>query len=1008
MEPGQSFDRYVLFDDLKPRSSPRPAASPARTFLALDRESGEVVVVQATAADQDSADLFLENCQRARSADMAGTPTLLAAGYHSGQGFVTHQWMAGVSFREILQVVAPQEELARVLAVEATRCLAQLHGHELVHADLHPENFLLCTDGKLFLVGHMPRPLGRPASTYDDTLEVARYMAPEILDGVPPSSSSDVFSMGLVAFELFAGQRLLRRSSAAELRMDLEILAPSLEVLLAKNAALTPSVRSVLTRCLRVDPSERFKGGADLLEELIGQAPMAQAEPRESFLRGLISQVPPQVTRQIYLRVREGVEDRKLVRVISELWRYASLVPRSDRTRARSGYLATMEALWLCLLHGAGDAQDRVRAGAAAYLLHRLARTWGSRSLRLLATELCYRFTDDGSRLRELLGDPPIPEAKARKLADRFRANLETQPRSEKALLGLTIFTPGLDIQQDETLGALKARVLSRHELYRPALFYRCRDILDQTDATEVLGDVSTLLRQVRAAAGEPVEPLPASDGFDFDAVVAKAHEARRERLESSSERLAESRDVESDTDSSASFDLPTPGTLPDLAALRLAAGLDPDSSAPSLDPASVEPVDSQLSRPMNDARELFEEGQVLAEGGDLAGAAAAFHELLGSGVLQREFYYSRVCTEVRGLLWQFLRRPGTPERAAIHALWALAVEADLTTLLPLSEFLLGEAYASIAHDDAAIAEVERMVALRPGSFLLRQVAAGQALARQENFRWAEHLVAAARDRLEMRDLLNAAKLLMAARSAAVLPELEEAHGRMISLAEQIAEAGGALNELRRRLQNEDAPARAYAAIAELARRFPSHEPTLEELARRARAAGYGSQAGDVLMDLGRARMLRGDHAGARSCFRQVLESELENDEALLYLTSLRSHEGELPEDLDLVRPTILAAEGLYEAGIHRALQALDGTARDVALRELLIEMSLASGRDPSRHRVGLAILALGAGDRDRCRELCDQAFAEAEDPRQLVEILLRVPKIDMVYSRVELAQRRG
>jgi serine/threonine protein kinase len=425
MEPGDSFDRYVLFADLKPPSLPRAPEASTRTFLALDGESGEVVALQASLADESSAAVFLENTQRARAVELHGNPTLLSAGYRDGYAFVTHQWISGVSFREILEVVAPREELARVLAVETTRCLSQLHGNELVHADLHPDNLLLRSDGKLFLVGYMPRPVGSPATTVDEAAEAARYVAPEVLDGSPPSATSDVFSTGLVCFELFAGQRLLRSSSQMETRMDLEILAPSLDSLLERSSALTSGTRSVLAR-----------SGAELLDELLGQAPVPQAKPRDNILRGLMSQVPPQVTRQIYLRIQGAVEDQDLLRAVSELWRYASLVPRNDRTRARSGYLATMDVLWLCLLRGAGDKRDRVVAGAAAYMLYRLARTWGSKSLKRLAIQLCYRFTAEGNRLRELIDDPPVDESSGRELALAFRRDLETQPRSEKALLG--------------------------------------------------------------------------------------------------------------------------------------------------------------------------------------------------------------------------------------------------------------------------------------------------------------------------------------------------------------------------------------------------------------------------------------------------------------------------------------------------------------------------------------------------------------------------------------------
>jgi tetratricopeptide (TPR) repeat protein len=518
----------------------------------------------------------------------------------------------------------------------------------------------------------------------------------------------------------------------------------------------------------------------------------------------------------------------------------------------------------------------------------------------------------------------------------------------------------------------LKARVLAHHHLFRPALFYRCRDLLEQAGAADVLQDVNGLLGQVRAAErGElpPYQPVP--EGPEEVAIPQDLPEG-----------------VEAD--SSGSFDLPTMDGLSGLDALRVAEAVERGASNPSTRPLEGAVVEVPVSASMSEALALFEDGQACSGAGDLVASAAAFQELLGSGDTVREFYYSRVCSEVRTLLWQFLLRSGPSDRAGIRALWGLAVSSRLETLLPICEYLLAVTYADSKDDDQTLEEVEGMVTLRPESFLVRQLAADKALALGNEQRWAEHLVAAAEARLEKLDLITAARLLMAARGTATTPEIEAAHARMLGLGEQVAGASEALAKLLERLEREEDPSRAYIATTELAESFPSHEPTLEELARRARTAGFGSRASDVLMALGRVRLLREDLTGARASFRQVLETEFENDEALIYLTSLRG------------------IDELFDAGIHRALQALNGSERDVALREQLIGMCKGAGRDPSRHRVGLAILLLGKGDREGCRELCELAFEESDTPWQLVEVLVRVPNINSVYTRVELAQRRS
>src|SRR5690606_6301693 len=98
----------------------------------------------------------------------------------------------------------------------------------------------------LSIAGYFPAPLGGPTSGTAPDRAVPRYAAPEVLDGAPPSAASDVFSLGLVAFELFTGRRLLETQSSASARQDLDLLGAAVGPVLRRHPGVPPKLVPVL------------------------------------------------------------------------------------------------------------------------------------------------------------------------------------------------------------------------------------------------------------------------------------------------------------------------------------------------------------------------------------------------------------------------------------------------------------------------------------------------------------------------------------------------------------------------------------------------------------------------------------------------------------------------------------------------------------------------------------------------------------------------------------------
>jgi serine/threonine protein kinase len=172
---------------------------------------------------------------------------------------------------------------ARISCDEAIGVIARLaeglaHAHDrgIVHSDLKPANVVVADDGNPLLVDFN---LAGDAAVADrETLLVGgtvAYMAPEhlqaTLEGTRPQPASDIYSLGVIAYELLTGaQPFARRGGnfeecAGAMIIDRRRGAPSVQ---RRNRAVSPGLASIVARCLAADVADRYKSAHELADDL--------------------------------------------------------------------------------------------------------------------------------------------------------------------------------------------------------------------------------------------------------------------------------------------------------------------------------------------------------------------------------------------------------------------------------------------------------------------------------------------------------------------------------------------------------------------------------------------------------------------------------------------------------------------------------------------------------------------------------------------------------------------
>ncbi|HYH05494.1 MAG TPA: protein kinase [Thermoanaerobaculia bacterium] len=190
-----------------------------------------------------------------------------------GAHFVAMEYVDGEDLSRLLRRIG---RLAHDKAVDIARGTAAglmaAHAKGILHRDLKPANVMVDSRGEARI---MDFGLALAAGEDDGTISgTPAYMAPEQFEGHPATVQSDLYSLGLVMYELFTGKRAINARTMPERKRDLssEIATPSSLV-----RDLDSVVERVILRCLANDPADRPHSARAVIEALPGGDPLAAA-----------------------------------------------------------------------------------------------------------------------------------------------------------------------------------------------------------------------------------------------------------------------------------------------------------------------------------------------------------------------------------------------------------------------------------------------------------------------------------------------------------------------------------------------------------------------------------------------------------------------------------------------------------------------------------------------------------------------------------------------------------
>ncbi|MBC8085866.1 MAG: serine/threonine protein kinase [Phycisphaerae bacterium] len=236
----------------------------------LDRQVAVKVLPRHLGADPELRERFLREARTAAQLSHPHIVPIFRADEIDGLAFFTMAFVDGENLAERVAARGPlpAADAVRVLR-ETAWALAYAHARGLVHRDIKPENIMVERVSNRAIVtdfGIARDQLADSLTKEGLVLGSAHYMSPEQASGSPLDGRSDLYSLGVVGFQILSGQRPFEAAEAmAVMAQHVTRSAP----LLSTVAPDQPSALSeVIDRCLRKSPSDRYQTGEELAEAL--------------------------------------------------------------------------------------------------------------------------------------------------------------------------------------------------------------------------------------------------------------------------------------------------------------------------------------------------------------------------------------------------------------------------------------------------------------------------------------------------------------------------------------------------------------------------------------------------------------------------------------------------------------------------------------------------------------------------------------------------------------------
>jgi len=238
--------------------------------LILERDVALKVLKRNLSEDQVFRNRFRAEAKASAKLSHSNIVTTYDFGLDSKRLFIVMELVEGSDLKNWIANDKFSSKISRYnLLKQASSGLAYAHQHGIVHCDIKPQNMLVSDKGSLkisdFGISRALETISR-SEKHSEVWGSPFYISPEQGSGSPPSPASDVYSLGVILYEVFTGKLPFTDDDVFVLigKHQSEKLIPPRAI----NPAIPDYLERIITKALEKDPNKRYANGSEIFKEL--------------------------------------------------------------------------------------------------------------------------------------------------------------------------------------------------------------------------------------------------------------------------------------------------------------------------------------------------------------------------------------------------------------------------------------------------------------------------------------------------------------------------------------------------------------------------------------------------------------------------------------------------------------------------------------------------------------------------------------------------------------------
>ena len=319
-------------------------------YRGFDPTIGRPVAIKTISLEAADPELVMRFRREAQAAGILSHPnivTIYDAGEDQGLFYIAMELVEGETLQRIIGRTPVPVEQAIPIVEQVGAALDHAHSRQIIHRDIKPANIMVTGSHVKVMDFGVAKIVNMGMTRTGQALGTSSYMSPELVKGGALDGRSDIFSLGVVLYEMLAWTKPFAGENITT--VIFQIVGEQPQAPTALNPTLHPGLDHVVLKTLAKDPAERYQNCAELVADLKGHAAGApkQGAGAKAAVLAPAAAGGVDASAEKTMLLQAGVQPEAAPRVLGAAWL------RTRWWRRRKALLAVGAAIVLALAAGA-------------------------------------------------------------------------------------------------------------------------------------------------------------------------------------------------------------------------------------------------------------------------------------------------------------------------------------------------------------------------------------------------------------------------------------------------------------------------------------------------------------------------------------------------------------------------------------------------------------------------------------------------------------------------------